>query len=88
MLLGVGISGTYQTLRTGAPIPLKVSPTLFVSLVGVLLTLLAAIVFVPRNGYKMSRAWGWFLLTVYLICTVVNVVVEITSTKRTLDQAL
>ncbi|KAG0055524.1 hypothetical protein BGZ83_008268 [Gryganskiella cystojenkinii] len=77
MLLGVGISGTYQTLRTGAPIPLKVSPTLFVSLIGVLLTLLASIIFVPRNGYRMSRSWGWFLLVVYLVCTVVNVVVEV-----------
>ncbi|GJJ76664.1 solute carrier family 24 (sodium/potassium/calcium exchanger), member 6 [Entomortierella parvispora] len=82
MLLGVGISGTYQTLRTGEPIPLKVSPTLFVSLIGVLLTLLTAVVFVPRNGYKMSRAWGWYLLIVYLVCTVTNVVVEILSTNK------
>ncbi|KAF8951840.1 hypothetical protein BGZ52_009452 [Haplosporangium bisporale] len=82
MLLGVGISGTYMTLKTGSPIPLQVSPTLFVSLIGVLLTLLAAIVIVPRNGYMMGRWWGWFLLIVYLICTVVNVVVEITMSKQ------
>ena len=81
MLLGVGISGTYQTLRTGAPIPLEVSPTLFVSLIGVLLTLLASIIIVPRNGYRMSRSWGWFLLSVYLVGTVVNVVVEITHER-------
>ncbi|KAG0338543.1 hypothetical protein BG000_003793 [Podila horticola] len=82
MLLGVGISGTYMTLKTGTAIPLQVSPTLFVSLIGVLMTLLAALVIVPRNGYMMGRWWGWFLLIVYLICTVVNVVVEITMSKE------
>lgn len=82
MLLGVGISGTYMTLKTGSHIPLQVSPTLFVSLIGVLLTLLAAIVIVPRNGYMMGRWWGWFLLIVYFICTVVNVVVEITMSVQ------
>ncbi|KAF9421491.1 hypothetical protein BGZ94_008819 [Podila epigama] len=81
MLLGVGISGTYMTLKTGTHIPLEISPTLFVSLVGVLLTLVAALIFVPRNGYMMGRQWGWFLLTVYTICTVTNVVVEVTLTK-------
>ncbi|KAG0023814.1 hypothetical protein BGZ81_007921 [Podila clonocystis] len=82
MLLGVGISGTYMTLKTGTAIPLQLSPTLFVSLIGVLMTLLAALVIVPRNGYMMGRWWGWFLLIVYLICTVVNVAVEITMSKE------
>ncbi|KAF9313355.1 hypothetical protein BG003_005275 [Podila horticola] len=78
----LSISGTYMTLKTGTAIPLQVSPTLFVSLIGVLMTLLAALVIVPRNGYMMGRWWGWFLLIVYLICTVVNVVVEITMSKE------
>ncbi|KAF9331749.1 hypothetical protein BG006_005406 [Podila minutissima] len=78
----LSISGTYMTLKTGTAIPLEVSPTLFVSLIGVLMTLLAALVIVPRNGYMMGRWWGWFLLIVYLICTVVNVVVEITMSKE------
>ncbi|KAG0313264.1 hypothetical protein BGZ99_008981 [Dissophora globulifera] len=81
MLLGVGISGTYMTAKTGTHIPLEVSPTLFVSLIGVLLTLLAAIIVVPRSGYMMTRAWGWFLLAMYLVCTVTNVVIEITVSK-------
>ncbi|KAK3821445.1 MAG: Sodium/calcium exchanger protein-domain-containing protein [Benniella sp.] len=81
MLLGVGISGTYTTLKTGTYIPLEVSPTLFVSLSGVLLTLCAAIIVVPRKGYMMTRGWGWFLLSVYTICTAVNVTIEITSGK-------
>ncbi|KAI1318039.1 hypothetical protein EDD11_007273 [Mortierella claussenii] len=82
MLLGVGISGTYMTVKTGTHIPLKVSPTLFVSLIGVLLTLLAAVVVVPRNGYMMTRSWGWFLLAIYLLGTLVNVVIEITTSSK------
>ncbi|KAG0211906.1 hypothetical protein BGX28_007188 [Mortierella sp. GBA30] len=81
MLLGVGISGTYMTAKTGTHIPLEVSPTLFVSMIGVLVTLLTAIIVVPRNGYMMGRGWGWFLLGVYVVCTVVNVVIEITTSK-------
>lgn len=79
MLLGVGISGTYTTLKTGTYIPLEVSPTLFVSLAGILLTLSMAIIIIPRRGYMMTRGWGWFLLSVYTTCTVVNVVIEATG---------
>ncbi|KAF9353517.1 hypothetical protein BGX26_008703 [Mortierella sp. AD094] len=82
MLLGVGISGTYTTMKTGTHIPLKVSPTLFVSLIGVLIMLGAAIIIVPRNGYMMTRTWGWFLVSVYLLCTVTNVIIEITTSKN------
>ncbi|KAG0252639.1 hypothetical protein BG011_006859 [Mortierella polycephala] len=81
MLLGVGISGTYMTIKTGTHIPLELSPTLFVSLIGVLLTLCAAIIIVPRNGYMMDRNWGWFLLIVYTLCTIANVVIEIKTNK-------
>ncbi|KAG0379337.1 hypothetical protein BGX24_000828 [Mortierella sp. AD032] len=84
MLLGVGISGTYMTLNTGNPIPLELSPTLFVSIIGVLVTLLTAIVVVPRNGYVMSRTWGYFLLAMYTTCTIVNVVIEIKHGKKRL----
>ncbi|KAF9399884.1 hypothetical protein BGX21_005420 [Mortierella sp. AD011] len=81
MLLGVGISGTYTTMKTGTSIPLKVSPTLIVSLIGVFIALIAAVIVVPRNGYMMTRAWGWFLVSVYLICTVANVIIEIATSK-------
>ncbi|KAK3824054.1 MAG: Sodium/calcium exchanger protein-domain-containing protein [Linnemannia gamsii] len=84
MLLGVGISGTYMTLNTGNPIPLELSPTLFVSIIGVLVTLLTAIVVVPRNGYVMSRTWGYFLLAMYTTCTIINVVIEIKHGKKSM----
>ncbi|KAI7832253.1 Sodium/calcium exchanger protein-domain-containing protein [Gamsiella multidivaricata] len=82
MLLGVGISGTYMTVKTGTYIPLEVSPTLFVSLIGVLLTLCTAMIYIPRNGYMMTRSWGWFLLIVYTTCTVANVIIEIATSRE------
>ncbi|KAF9577689.1 hypothetical protein BGW38_006937, partial [Lunasporangiospora selenospora] len=77
MLLGVGISGTYMTVKTGKPIPLQISPTLFVSLTGVLFTLMMSIIIVPRNGYMMNKNWGLFLLGMYMVCTTINIVIEI-----------
>ncbi|KAG0022720.1 AAA ATPase midasin [Entomortierella chlamydospora] len=50
MLLGVGISGTYVSLRAGSHVPVEISPTLVVSLGGVLVTMLGAMVVVPLNG--------------------------------------
>jgi len=81
MLLGVGVSGIYVTLSTSDHIELEVSPTLIVSLVGTLLTMVAALVVVPRSGYELTRWWGWFLVSVYVICMVVNVVLEVKLPK-------
>ncbi|KAF9564448.1 hypothetical protein EC968_004500 [Mortierella alpina] len=77
MLVGLGISGVYVTLKTREDIPLEISPTLFVSLVAVLLTMLGMFVVVPRNGYVFSRWWGWTLVAVYVVSMVVNVVLEV-----------
>ncbi|KAH7044818.1 Sodium/calcium exchanger protein-domain-containing protein [Linnemannia elongata] len=77
MLLGLGISGTYVTLSTDAHIPLQLSPTLLVSLGAILLTMVGAMVVVPRSGYMLSRWWGIFLVGVYLVSMVVNVLLEI-----------
>ncbi|KAI1311959.1 hypothetical protein EDD11_003215 [Mortierella claussenii] len=82
MLLGVGISGTYVTLSTGADIPLEISPTLLVSLGGVLVTMGGALVAVPRSGYMLCRWWGFFLLAVYVVCMVTNVVLEVRRTRQ------
>ncbi|KAG0376094.1 hypothetical protein BGX24_008296 [Mortierella sp. AD032] len=81
MLLGLGISGTYVTMSTETHIPLQVSPTLLVSLVAILLTLVGAIVVVPRSGYMLNRWWGFFLVGVYIVSMVVNVVLEVKLPK-------
>ncbi|KAF8935629.1 hypothetical protein BGZ58_004907 [Dissophora ornata] len=83
MLLGVGICGTYVTLKTGADIPLQISPTLLVSSGGVLVTMLAGMVVVPRSGYVLRRWWGFFLVGVYVVCMVTNVILEVKMTPTT-----
>ncbi|KAF9123130.1 hypothetical protein BGW39_009237 [Mortierella sp. 14UC] len=81
MLLGLGISGTYVTLSTETHIPLQVSPTLLVSLAAILLSMVGAMVVVPRSGYMLNRWWGFFLVGVYLVSMVINVVLEVKLPK-------
>ncbi|KAF9956460.1 hypothetical protein BGZ70_009870 [Mortierella alpina] len=85
MLVGLGISGAYVTLKTQEDIPLEISPSLFVSLVAVLLTMLGMFVVVPRNGYVFARWWGWTLVAVYVVSMVVNVILEVKHTRPLLS---
>jgi sodium/potassium/calcium exchanger 6 len=77
MLLGVGLSGTYVIHQTGVDYPLSFSKTLLVTGVCLLLLLLVTIVFVPLNGYMLTRRWGIFLIACYLITMGATVVVEL-----------
>ncbi|KAF8955201.1 hypothetical protein BGZ46_002697 [Entomortierella lignicola] len=81
MLLGVGVSGAYVSLTTGTPVPLDISPTLLVSLGGVLVTMIVWIIVVPLSGYVLSRWLGFFLVGVYIACMVANVVIEVVMMK-------
>ncbi|KAG8809241.1 hypothetical protein FRC17_003539 [Serendipita sp. 399] len=81
ILLGVGLSGTYIIQQSGQPYPLRLSTTLLVSSVGLLVLLLATIVFVPWNGYMLTRSWGFFLIVSYVVIMVINVTVEIQQDK-------
>ncbi|KAF9283201.1 hypothetical protein BGZ68_005495 [Mortierella alpina] len=85
MLVGLGISGVYVTLKTKEDIPLEISPTLFVSLVAVLLTMLGMFVVVPRNGYVFARWWGWTLVAVYIVSMAINVILEVKHTRPLLS---
>ncbi|EJD49654.1 hypothetical protein AURDEDRAFT_122089 [Auricularia subglabra TFB-10046 SS5] len=79
ILLGVGLSGTYVIGRQdgGGPYHLDFSTTLLVSTVGLLLLLIGTMVFVPLNGYKLTRRWGVFLIACYLAIMTTNIVVEV-----------
>lgn len=79
ILLGVGISGTYIIHQTSSPYHLDFSTTLFVSTIGLLILLAATLVFVPLNGYFLTRRWGILLVVSYTILMTVNVVVELKS---------
>lgn len=79
ILLGVGISGTYIIQQTSAPYELHFSDTLFVSTIGLLVLLAVTLVFVPLNGYFLTRAWGIGLVAAYVVIMGINVVVELRS---------
>jgi solute carrier family 24 (sodium/potassium/calcium exchanger), member 6 len=77
MLLGVGLSGTYVIHQTGVDYPLSFDKTLIASGICLLSLLLATIVFVPLNGFMLTRRWGLFLIACYLIIMSATVVVEL-----------
>jgi solute carrier family 24 (sodium/potassium/calcium exchanger), member 6 len=91
ILLGIGLSGLYVTLRHGTkyhakhperpmkykPFEVEVSTTLVISGVTLLTTLVGLLIFVPLNGWRMDRKVGWGLIALWSLSTIGNVVVEI-----------
>jgi sodium/potassium/calcium exchanger 6 len=93
ILLGIGISGLYMTLKQAAhrhekhpnkaveykPFEIEVSSTIMVSGVTLLVTLLGLLVIVPLNGWKMDRRIGWGLIALWTVSSAGNLVVEVTG---------
>jgi len=91
ILLGIGISGMYMTIRNGSqrhaqhperptkyqPFEIEVSATLMISGVTLLVTLLGLLIVVPLNRWKMDRKIGWGLIVLWSLSTIGNVVVEV-----------
>lgn len=82
ILLGIGVSGSIVIQETGQDYSFHFTPTLLVNSVGLLVFLVATLVFVPWNGYLLSRRWGIFLLLSYLTLMVVTVIVEVWNHRR------
>lgn len=82
MLLGVGLSGTYVIHQTGVDYPLSFSKTLLVTGGCLLSLLVVTIVFVPLNGYMLTRRWGIFLIVCYLITMSATVAVELKGQNK------
>jgi sodium/potassium/calcium exchanger 6 len=76
MVLGVGISTTYQTWITGKPYELDIAPTILISSVGLITVLLSTLIVVNINGYHITKHLGWWMIIVYSSCTFVNVLLE------------
>lgn len=91
ILLGIGVSGLYITIRHGAkahhkhptrpihykPYEIEVSTTLLISGITLLVTLVGLLVVVPLNGWKMDRKIGWGLICLWSLSTLGNVIVEV-----------
>ncbi|KAI8353617.1 Sodium/calcium exchanger protein-domain-containing protein [Choanephora cucurbitarum] len=76
MVLGVGISSTYQTWITGKPYELAIAPTILISSFGLITVLLSTLIVVNINGYHITKELGWWMIIVYVTCTVVNMLIE------------
>ncbi|KAG1500047.1 hypothetical protein G6F47_005616 [Rhizopus delemar] len=76
MVLGVGISSTYQTWITGKPYALDVAPTILISSCGLITVLLSTLVVVNINGYHINKSLGWWMIIIYSTCCIVNVLLE------------
>ncbi|KAL8651400.1 MAG: hypothetical protein Q9226_004725 [Calogaya cf. arnoldii] len=91
ILLGIGISGMYMTIREGQhkhdkhpsrpihykPYQLEISPTLVISGVTLVVTLLGLLIVVPLNKWTFDRKVGWSLVALWTASTIGNVVVEV-----------
>lgn len=91
ILLGIGLSGLYMTIRDGhhkhdkhpdrpmtyKPYQIDISPTLVISGVTLVVTLLGLLLVVPLNKWWMDRRVGWALIGLWAASTVGNVVVEV-----------
>ena len=91
ILLGIGLSGLYMTIRDGhhkhdkhpdrpmhyKPYQLEISPTLVISGVTLVVTLLGLLLVVPLNKWTMDRKVGWALIALWTASTIGNVLVEV-----------
>ncbi|CAO3615650.1 unnamed protein product [Mucor hiemalis] len=79
IMLGVGIGATYVTSQRNEPYAIEVSKTIVISAIGLLVVLISSLILVPLNGYRMSRGFGYSWIAIYLICTAINLIIEIRS---------
>lgn len=99
ILLGIGLGGTYMTIKSAKQehkkhpeLPMHygayhidISGTLLISAITVLVTLLMLLILVPINKWMMTRKIGFTLITLWLVGTIANVVVEITGAWDAVD---
>ncbi|KAF2645845.1 sodium/calcium exchanger protein-like protein, partial [Massarina eburnea CBS 473.64] len=93
ILLGIGISGCYMTIKGGQhrhdkhpdrpmhfkPYPIDVSTTLVISGATLLVTLVGLLLAVPMRKWRMDRMIGWGLVALWSASTVANVAVEVSG---------
>lgn len=59
------------------PYQIEISPTLVISGVTLVVTLLGLLLIVPLNKWKMDRKVGWALIGLWSASTIGNVIVEV-----------
>ena len=76
-MLGVGASGLVIITKTHADIDMPVSSSLIVSTVGLLVVLELLLVTVPLSKWRMTKRLGVILMSIFVLCTIVGIIVEV-----------
>ncbi|KAK9481117.1 Sodium/calcium exchanger protein-domain-containing protein [Lipomyces japonicus] len=84
ILLGIGISGVLTLPRTASDgsVPsyhLDIAYSLVVTATSLLINLILFLIWVPLNGWKMTRAIGFASVSLWVVSTTINVVLEATG---------
>lgn len=93
ILLGIGLGGSYMIItksnhahKKHPDVPfeygvyhIEVSGTLFISAFTVLVTLIMMLILVPSSNWMMTRKIGLSLITVWVVGTIANVIIESTG---------
>ena len=96
ILLGIGVSGLFMTITGGQkwserhphrpvkykPYVISVSPSLVISGVTLLVTLLGLLIIVPMNKWVMDKRIGWGLIALWMASTAGNLIVEVGGWAR------
>lgn len=82
ILVGLGTSLTYVCIRHyPTPYTLTLDTASYISLAFVYMSLLSTLVTVPLNGYRFTKPFGIYLLSLYGIYTFVQLIIIFTKTK-------
>lgn len=76
MVLGVGISSTYQVWKLGRPYELNISPSILTSALGLIIVLLSTLIVVYTNGYRVTSQLGIWMISIYCLCILINFLLE------------
>ncbi|CEG65906.1 hypothetical protein RMATCC62417_02588 [Rhizopus microsporus] len=76
MVLGVGISSTYQVWKLGRPYELNISPSILTSTLGLIIVLLSTLIVVYTNGYRVTSQLGIWMISIYCLCILINFLLE------------
>eukprot|EP00818_Percolomonas_sp_WS_P003485 CAMPEP_0117443628 /NCGR_PEP_ID=MMETSP0759-20121206/4796_1 /TAXON_ID=63605 /ORGANISM="Percolomonas cosmopolitus, Strain WS" /LENGTH=831 /DNA_ID=CAMNT_0005235615 /DNA_START=130 /DNA_END=2622 /DNA_ORIENTATION=- len=77
LLIGIGLSVTYHCISEGHSFPLDQEPTVFLSFVMLILSLVSSLVVVPLSGFRAPNIYGVLLLCIYVFFMVVAVCMEL-----------
>ncbi|CAO3613870.1 unnamed protein product [Cunninghamella blakesleeana] len=77
MVLGVGVSSTYQIWKSsGQPYPIYIPHTILISAGGLLTVLLSTLFVVNMNGFRVNKNLGYWTISVYCFCCIINLLLE------------